>query len=126
MTGEDRLRLTLGPVRAHASAVVLTTGPLDLLRGVKSQVRRATGWALGPRHADVHRTTYWPHLSLGYTNRAVDAETASMFLQTLPPISARVDVEALTLAAVTRRDRGYRWEVEAQVELLGNTAATRR
>jgi hypothetical protein len=118
LRSEDRLRLTLGPVQPHGSAVVLPAGPLERLRAVKAKVRRATGSVLGGRHADFHRNVYWPHLSVGYANRTVDAETASRWLRTVPPTGAAVDVDALTLAAVTRRGLGYRWQVQAQVALL--------
>jgi 2'-5' RNA ligase len=124
VTEEDRLRLTLGPVQAFASAVVLAVGPLDRLRAIRSTVRRTVSTVLGSRHADVHRRLFWPHLSLGYVNRSVDADTATRFLAGVPPVQAQVDVDALTLAAVTRRDRGYQWEVQAQVNLLGDAART--
>lgn len=113
---EDHIRLTLGPVQTFASAVVLAVGPLDRLRAVKATVLRTTSAVLGPRHADVHRL-YWPHASLGYVNRPVDADTATHFRDALPPAAGRLDVEALTLAAVTRRNRRYEWEVQAQVHL---------
>jgi len=124
VAGEDRLPLTLGPVQTFSSAVVVTAGPLDRLRRVRSRVRRATSVALGPRHRDVHRNLFWPHLSLGYVGRAVDTPTARRFLRGLPPVDARVDVGALTLAAVTRRDRHYQWQVQAQVDLLGDADRT--
>ena len=120
--GEDRLRLDLGPIRNFASAVVLAAEPLDRLRSLRKRTRRATAAALGPRHQDVHRHLFWPHLSLGYVNREVDAGTASRFLRSLPPVSAQVDVGALTLAAVTRRDRHYQWQVQAQIDLLDDAA----
>jgi 2'-5' RNA ligase len=122
---EDRLRLTIGPVQAFATAVVLAVGPLDRLRAVKAAVRRTTSAVLGPRHTDVHRRLFWPHVSLGYVNRPVDADTATGFLRRLPAVQARLDVDALTLAAVTRRDRRYQWEVAAQVDLLGDAARPR-
>jgi 2'-5' RNA ligase len=124
VSGEDRLRLSVGPVQSFATAVVLTVGPLDRLRAVKATVRRSTAGALGPRHADVHRRLFWPHLSLGYVNRPVEADTVTRFLAGVPPVQAEVDVDALTLAAVTRRDHRYQWEVQAQVDLLGAAAMT--
>jgi hypothetical protein len=60
---------------------------------------------------------FWPHLSLGYANRAVEKDTVSRFLATLPPVRATLQVDTLTLAAVTRRDHGYRWQVRSQVHL---------
>jgi len=119
VSGEHRLPLALGPVQAHRSALVLSVGPLSRLRGIRSAVRRATSGLLGDRHADVHGQLFWPHVSLGYVNRSVDSATVDDFLGRLPDVDARVDVGALTLAAVTRRDRHYQWEVQAQVELAG-------
>ena len=81
---------------------------------------------LGPRHTDVHRNLFWPHLSLGYVNEPVEAPVAAALLEDLPPVSAGIDVDALTLAAVTRRDGQYQWEVQAQVELLGDAVHARR
>jgi 2'-5' RNA ligase len=118
--GEDPLTLSLGPPRSFASAVVLAAGPLDRLRSLKTRVRQATSAALGPRHTDVHRHLFWPHVSLGYVNRAVSSATTSALLATLPPVDVRVDVGTLTLAAVTRRERHYQWQVEAQVDLAGS------
>jgi len=126
LAGENHLRLNLGPVLAFRTAVVLGTGPLERLRAVKAEVRRATSAVLGPRHADFHRKLYWPHVSLGYVNAHVDADTVTRFLADVPTVSARVDVGALTLAAVTRRNRGYQWEVEAQVDLLGDSVRSSR
>jgi len=125
MTGEERLRLDLGPMEAFASAVVLAAAPIGRLRAVRDGVRRATTAALGDRHTDVHRRLFWPHLSLGYVNREVDTESVDRFFHELPPSAhvsgtdaGRVEVDTLTLAAVTRRDRSYRWEVRAQVDLV--------
>jgi 2'-5' RNA ligase len=117
LEGEDRLRLSFGPALTLRSAVALPAGPLDRLRALQARVRRTTSAQLGARHADVHRHLYWPHLSLGYVNRVVDADTASRFIRALPPLGMRVDVDALTLAAVTRRDHGYQWQVQGRLAL---------
>jgi 2'-5' RNA ligase len=118
VAGEDPLRLVLGPAQSFASALVLAVGPLDRLRALQQTVRRATSTVLGARHADVHHRLFWPHLSLGYVNRPVDGDTVSSLLAQVPPVLAEVDVDALTLATVTRRERRYRWEVRAQVDLV--------
>jgi 2'-5' RNA ligase len=122
VSGEEGLRLTLGPVQTYRSALVLAAGPLEGLRAVKDKVRRATSATLGPRHTDFHRQLFWPHLSLGYVNRAVDARTAADLARSVPPVAARVDVHAVTLAAVSRRDHRYQWQVQAQVDLLGGAS----
>lgn len=114
---EERIPLALGPVQTDRSALVLATGPLSRLRRIKTAVRRATSDVLGDRHADVHRHVFWPHVSLGYVNRSVDARTVGRLMGELPGMDSRIDVDALTLAAVTRRDRHYQWEVRARVEL---------
>jgi hypothetical protein len=114
---EARLRLSLGPAVMLNSAVALPTGPLDRLRTLRARVRGATSAVLGARHADVHRHLYWPHLSLGYVNQAVDARTVPRLMGELPPSGGHVDVDALTLAAVTRRDHRYQWQVRGRVEL---------
>jgi 2'-5' RNA ligase len=119
VSGQHRLPLMLGPAQAFRSALVLAAGPLATLRGLRSAVRRATSDVLGDRHADVHGPLFWPHVSLGYVNRSVDTATVEGLLESLPDVDARVDVDALTLAAVTRRDRHYQWEVRAQVQLAG-------
>ena len=123
--GQDRLSLTLGPVQALASAVVLAVGPVDRLRPLRAAVRRTTSAALGPRHADVHHRLFRPHVSLGYVNRPVDAAAASRLLAQVPPVHGEVEVDALTLAAVTRRDHRYQWEERAQVHLSGGLAHSR-
>ena len=120
VSGEHRLPIKLGPVQAYRSALVLATGPLNRLRRIRSAVRHATSDVLGDRHADVHRHLFWPHVSLGYVNRSVDAGIVERLLRSVPDVDSRIEVGALTLAAVTRRDRHYQWEVQARVELAGS------
>jgi 2'-5' RNA ligase len=119
LPAEPSLPLVLGPVQPFASAIALAAGPLDRLRAIGTRVRAATSAALGDRHPDVRRGPFRPHVSLGYVNRTVDPATARRFLEGLPEVTARLEVDALRLAAVTRRGRGYRWQVEAQVDLSG-------
>lgn len=119
MADQGPLRLALGPIRTFATAVVVSVGPVERLRDIRTRVRRATSATIGARHADFHRHPYRPHMTLGYAHEAVGAEAATPFGEALPEVSAVVDVDALTLVAVTRRDHAYRWEVQAQVPLLG-------
>jgi hypothetical protein len=94
--------------------VVLAVGPPDRLRDVAEVARDATSGVLGPGDA-TERPPYRPHLTLGYVNRDVPRSTADELVAALSPVDSRLDLAALTLAAVTRRDHGYRWEVRAQV-----------
>lgn len=125
LADEGCLRLTFGPEPTLNSAVALPAGPLDPLRTLRTGVRRATSVTLGARHADFHRHLYWPHLSLGYVNRSVDPEVASRFMASLPTSTTHLDVHALTLAAVTRRDHHYQWQVWDQVDLVGDPVRPR-
>jgi 2'-5' RNA ligase len=115
LAGEGRLWLDLGPVQALRTAIMLPARPLQRLRDLRERVRRGTSAALGPRHVDFHRHLFHPHVSLGYVDRPVDARTASWLVDSLPSVDARVEVDALTLAAVTRRNHGYQWQVEAEI-----------
>lgn len=113
------LRLRFGPLTAMAGAVVLPAGPVSPLRALQRRVRWATRRALGPECRSAHRQ-FWPHLSLGYVNRAVPRSEAE---RRLPGLSlarvAEAPVTRLTLASVTRRNRHYQWSVEAEVPLVG-------
>jgi 2'-5' RNA ligase len=115
---EDRapVGLTLGPVTTLSQAVVLSAGPQRRLRDLQSRARRATErvWRARPYGAG---RPFFPHVSLGYVNRAVDRDTVAESVDTLPPVRTEVEVDRLTLAAVTRRDRHYQWHVAAEVDL---------
>jgi 2'-5' RNA ligase len=112
-------------MQTYRTAVVLAAGPTDRLRNLKTRVRRATSAVLGPRHVDFHRNLFWPHVSLGYVNRTVDPRTAGRLLRELPDVDAEIGVDAVTLAAVTRCDRGYRWDVAGQVSLSASAPQLR-
>jgi hypothetical protein len=124
VAGQERLPLSLGPVQAFPSAIVLAAGPLGRLRPVREAVRGATSAVLGDRHTNVHGNLFWPHVSLGYSNRTVGAAGVARLLRRLGAVDGRLDVDALTLAAVTRRDRHYQWQVTAQVPLAGAARPT--
>jgi 2'-5' RNA ligase len=121
---EDRapVTLTLGPVTTLSQAVVLSAGPQRRLRNLQARARRATErvWRARPYGAG---RPYFPHVSLGYVNRAVDRETVATSVDALPPVRTEVEVDRLTLAAVTRRDRHYQWHVAAEVDLASGRVA---
>lgn len=111
------LEIRLGPVEALPGAVVLRAEPLARLRDLQDRVRQHTRRALGPDRELVHRHTFWPHVSLGYTNRPVDEHELDEVLAGLGPVSARVTVRSVVLASVVRGRSGYEWTVRAEVPL---------
>ncbi len=117
LAGQRAFRLALGPVRTFATAVVLRARPRDRLDEVKDRIRRATARTIGARHADFHHHPYRPHLTLGYANTEVPEGDLSAFRERLPAVDGHVQVDALRLVAVTRRDHGYRWDEVARVGL---------
>lgn len=116
------LRLTLGPAAVLSGALVLQAGPVQPLRGLRDRLLTGTGEAIGSRPQRVHQL--WPHVSLGYVNRATPASDAARLLEALGPVSGQVTVSRLTLASVTRRDRHYRWTVRASLPLRGAARPT--
>ena len=105
--------LTLGPLVGMDSAVVLAAEPLDQLRALQQTVRSATEAALGAGREIVHRHRFWPHVSLGYVNRAVPAAEVRALTGTFDHVRARLPGARLVLAAVTRRRRHYQWSEQA-------------
>lgn len=111
------MELSLRRVAAMHGAVVLPAGPLEALRRLWDAVASATQRVLGPTRPLFHRHELWPHVSLGYVNRAVGREDVASALGRWPlAAAARVAVDGLTLASVTRRDRHYQWQVTARVD----------
>ena len=115
------IRLVLGPVRTLTQAMVLTAGPLDDLRDLQARVRQVTERTAGS-HGYVPGGLFWPHVSLGYVNREVDRRTVARTVDRMPRVLTHVEVDRLTLASVTRRNRHYQWNVAAEVDLRSHRA----
>jgi 2'-5' RNA ligase len=112
---DDVPTLRVGPLVGMDSAVVLVAEPLEELRALHRLVRTASERALGPGREVVHRHQFWPHVSLGYVNRAVPAPQVRALTAPFAHLSAPLPVERLVLAAVTRRRRHYQWSVHADL-----------
>jgi 2'-5' RNA ligase len=112
------LRLSLGPVRTTNSAVVLEARPTDRLSAVRDRLRRAIAEVRGPEQVP-GPVEFRPHVSLAYVNRDCDASDALDPLLGVPMLMVQVTVTKVTLAAVTRGNRAYRWEVATEVPLGG-------
>jgi 2'-5' RNA ligase len=111
------LRLRLGPLATHGSALALNAGPSPVLADLRERARRAVEAAVGPVRERVDAEPFDPHVTVGYVNRDVDLPVVESTVRALPPVRTDVDVDRLTLATVTRRDKHYQWQVDAEVDL---------
>jgi 2'-5' RNA ligase len=111
------LRLELGPVVRFRTALALGAGPSEQLTELQARVREVTRSVLGPDFPVVHPKVFRPHVSLAYVNRDVPGAHLADLLAEAPEVRIATDVDRLTLAAVTRRDRHYQWRVRDEVEL---------
>jgi 2'-5' RNA ligase len=108
--------LTLGPVLAMGSALVLEARPRRELSDLRDRLRACTALAVGPervRGPDHFR----PHVSFGYVNGPCRAEAVLEPLEDWAAEQVVVPVPQLTLAAVTRRNRHYQWTARATLDL---------
>ena len=120
LTGEPALTLDVGPAFAGRTAVMAHVAPAtdrDGLAQLRDRVEAAQRRVLGADHAPADGRPYRPHTSIGYVHRTVDADDVTALMGRLPEVRGRLDVDALTLAAVTRRAHSYRWEVRDAVRL---------
>jgi 2'-5' RNA ligase len=111
------ISLELRTVTTMPGAVVLAAGPLGPWRGLAERVRSATE-AAGAGPAVAVAESFWPHVTLAYVNRRVSRTALLHDLERDVP-EIRVEPRALTLAAVTRRDRHYQWLVHDRAPLGG-------
>jgi 2'-5' RNA ligase len=118
-------RLELGPVASLPGAVVLVAGPLDELRALRTRLRHVVAEA---GHVEVNSTPdgYWPHVSLAYVNRDCQASAVMERLGGVAERTTDVTVTHTALAAVTRRDRHYKWILRAQIPFAAPTASPTR
>jgi 2'-5' RNA ligase len=119
LDGQRPLHLRLGPVVPMYDSVVVAAAPLRPLKELRDRVVSATVGALGPTRLPAHHDEdFWPHVSLGYVDRAPGPDEAAQALADVPEVDAEVTVDRLVLVAVTRRDRHYQWQERASLDLL--------
>jgi 2'-5' RNA ligase len=116
LDGHRPLRFGLGSATTMGSAVVLQAHPAEQLTALRSRLRLATGGVLGAS-ALPGPVEFRPHLSLGYLNRDCDAAEVLDPLRSLQISPVHVDVGGVTLVAVTRGHRSYRWDTRAEIPL---------
>jgi 2'-5' RNA ligase len=111
------LTIELGPLVRFRTALALEAGPDARLRALQDAVRGSTQGVLGPDRPVVHPTRFRPHVSVAYLNDDVPGRVVHDLLDEAPDVRDTVEVDRLTLAAVTRQDRHYRWRVVEEVTL---------
>jgi len=108
--------LTLGPVAAMGSALVLEAGPREKLRELRDRLRACTALAVGPDRVRGPEQ-FRPHVSFGYINGPCEARAMVEPIEDLVSEHITVSVPQLTLAAVTRRNRHYQWTARAALDV---------
>ncbi|MDG4793035.1 2'-5' RNA ligase family protein [Micromonospora sp. WMMD1082] len=112
------LELSLGPVDPDAEGIGLLIRPWAAVERVRAAVRAsiAAVWPVVPEPADGFR----PHLTIAYSG--APAPTAPIRarlaeLRHLPPVTATIS--EVSLIALRREDRTYRWSTVATAPLNG-------
>jgi 2'-5' RNA ligase len=101
------ITLELGRPTSLPSAVVLPAGPARPLADLRERLCTATRRFAGEQAPLLHPVA--PHVSLAYVNREVAAEDVLSEVRDVDVAPVDVPASAVTLAAVTRRDRHYQW-----------------
>ncbi|MFI7517545.1 2'-5' RNA ligase family protein [Micromonospora echinofusca] len=112
------LELSLGPVDPDAEGIGLLVQPWNPVERVRTTIRAAIAavWPVVPEPADEFR----PHVTIAYSG--APAPTAPIRarlteLRHLPPVPATID--EVSLIALRREDRTYRWSTVATAPLNG-------
>ena len=101
--------ITVGPAIVDPEALALPVHPIEALAEVRDAIRAAIADAWGgdnvPEAADIYR----PHISLGHSNSAGPAEPAIEVLAVRAEHTADVTVRTVSLIALNRDHKQYRW-----------------
>ncbi|MFG1779038.1 2'-5' RNA ligase family protein [Micromonospora sp. NPDC049051] len=112
------LELSLGPADPDAEGIGLLVQPWDRVEHLRATIRDAIGtvWPAVPEPAGGFR----PHVTIAYSGSRAPTDPIRARLAELrnqPP--ARVTVSEVTLIALRRENRTYRWTTAATVSLAG-------
>ncbi|MEH0975114.1 2'-5' RNA ligase family protein [Micromonospora sp. CPCC 205546] len=112
------LELSLGPADPDAEGIGLLVQPWDRVEHLRATIRDAIGavWPAVPEPADGFR----PHVTIAYSGSPAPTDPIRARLAELrdqPP--ARATVSEVTLIALRRENRTYRWTTAATVSLAG-------
>jgi 2'-5' RNA ligase len=108
-------RVTIGPALFDPEALSLPVQPVEPLADLRTTVRAAIADVFGD--APEPEVGYRPHVSLGYTNTTGPAESVVDALADLPPRTAEVTVDAVSLIDLNRDQKMYEWSPVASVPL---------
>jgi len=104
--------LTLGPVTTTRTALVLRAGPQEQLAELRSRLLESTAELLVGSQVQLRRG-FSPHVSLAYGGDGFDGGSLAGCITDAWSGTTEVTTPRLTLAAVTRAERGYRWTVRS-------------
>ncbi|MER7471715.1 2'-5' RNA ligase family protein [Micromonospora sp. NPDC000018] len=116
--GLPPLELSLGPVDPDAEGIGLLVQPWGRVEHLRATIRDAIGavWPTVPEPADGFR----PHVTIAYSGSPAPTDPISARLAELrskPPV--RVTISEVSLIALRRENRTYRWTTAAAVPLAG-------
>jgi 2'-5' RNA ligase len=116
-----QVELSLGPVALMTDAVVLVAQPPRQVAELREVVREAAE-AHGMPLADLE-DGFWPHVTLGYVNRATDQRRLLEYVERDQPDPVEVTCDRLRQVQVVRGGGHYRWRGVADVPLGGPAQA---
>jgi 2'-5' RNA ligase len=115
LADRPQVQLELGPVALMVDAVVLVAQPPREVAELR-EVVRAAGEEHGLPLADLN-DGFWPHVTLGYVNRATDQRRLLDFVERAEPAPVEVTCDRLRQVQVVRGGGHYRWRAVADVPL---------
>ena len=95
---------------ARPEAIVLYPYPALDVQTIRGAVRHAITTTLGRERVTEPDTGYQPHLTVAYVNRSGPSAAILDALTRVDPKPAYISIRAVSLIALERDVRGYRWQ----------------
>lgn len=115
LRGTNPLGAWLAPAQVGTEGIFLPVDPHDGLQQIRLLVREGTEDVLGgaPGAAD----TFWPHVSLAYSNRVGPAEAIGDAVAGVDFAGAAVTMRHVDLISLGRDEHLYEWATLARIPL---------
>ena len=113
------LALLLGSVDPNPESVNLRVAPWEPIGSLRCQLREATAGVIGIDRLPGTDDHFWPHVSIGYTNKELPTGPLLRRLEKLAhrgPVN--VVVRRIDLVLLNRDDRAWRWNTVGTVPLV--------